>query len=271
MKRKIQVGFLNMMPDTMSYEALVRSALASHEDVMDLYPIRLVTHQYSDRTIPQGHYRSFAETLELVRLDLLIITGAPVEHLDYEQVSYWTELAQIIAQAGRRIRATAGICFGGLAIAKCLGIGKRLVEGKVFGMYRLKSMDPRCIYAGAPGSDVCMPFSTRALLDPVEVERQTMHGLRRVACSEGIDAVLETGDRRFLIVLGHPEYEVATLRQEWIRDTAKGIGYAGKFTEDYFEQIGAWMPNRDDSILAKWISSHIEEINTLRVVEGTSA
>jgi homoserine O-succinyltransferase len=270
-KKKIQVGFLNIMPDTMNYEALVRSALASYADAVDWHPIRLVTHKYGDKTMPHGYYRSFSETLQSVRLDLLIITGAPVEHLDYEQILYWTELARVIAQAGRYIRSTVGICFGGLAIAKCLGIGKRLVEDKVFGMYRLHWADACSPYKGAAESDFYMPFSTRALLDSAEVERQTGRGLRRVACAGGIDAVLETDDRRFLIVLGHPEYEVATLRQEWIRDTTKGIGYAAKFDEDYFQAIGARMPDKDDSILARWISSHIEKINAQYMAEGTSA
>ncbi len=268
MPRSIRVGLLNIMPDTEGYERLIRRALDDYSDAIELHPIRLLTHDYGDNARCQG----FAETQARTPLDLLIITGAPVEHLDYEQVSYWPELKQVIHSAHAHIRATAGICFGALAVARHLGIGKRVIPGKAFGLYRLRLADSKGVYADEAGREIRMPFSTRALLDGADVQRAVEHGeLRRVACGDDIDAVLESNDRRLLMIVGHPEYEADTLRREWLRDCAKGIAYTRDFSEEYFDVLPSNMPERADSVLSLWIASHIEAIREKSLASEVAA
>ena len=106
--------------------------------------IRLKTHSYKTWDIDHlnNHYLSWEEANEKQFLDGLIITGAPVEHLDFEEVNYWKELVTIVNQARIICASTLGLCWAGFALAYLEGVNKKVFDKKLFGVYSLKSLAP---------------------------------------------------------------------------------------------------------------------------------
>ena len=157
----------------------------------------------------ENFYVHFEDAINHQKLDGLLLTGAPVEELPFENVKYWGELTRILKYAHNNISSTLGICWGGLALAKFLGIEKVQYPEKMFGVYETINLDrshritgdmddvfwcAQSRHAGIPGR--CSRSGARQGNDPAS----------RVCKGAGY-TIFESADQRFLIHLGHPEYE----------------------------------------------------------------
>ncbi|MET0286655.1 MAG: homoserine O-succinyltransferase, partial [Polyangiales bacterium] len=140
--------------------------------------------------------------------DGLILTGAPVEELPFEQVRYFPELRGVLERARATIATTLGLCWGGMALAHLLGVGKVRFARKLFGVYALEGYGP------------CAQ-SRHAGLDPVQLSDAAVRGQVRVLSG---DTLVESVDGRYMMHLGHPEYTPARLRFEYLRDRELGRG-----------------------------------------------
>jgi homoserine O-succinyltransferase len=220
----LRVGIVNIMPRIEAYEPLLLRRLGASAHVVQPVFVRLETHAYtsSDRSHLDHFYRTFDQ---VGPLDGLIVTGAPVEEVEFEEVHYWNELGAILREAQRTIRSTLGICWGGLALGSLLEIPKRLFPRKLFGVY-----DHRVVLDG----DELLPRERLAWLrcahsrhsgsDEQALSRAVAAGRVRVLASspEAGTTVFSSPDHRFVAHLGHPEYEVDRLVFEWERDQAAG-------------------------------------------------
>jgi homoserine O-succinyltransferase len=204
-ERALRVGVINLMPFAERYEPMLLEPLAATEHWVEPVWIRLASHpsRSTDPAHRARYYRSFAEA---GTLDGLILTGAPVEELPFEQVRYFSELLSLLEQARATIASTLGLCWGGMALAQLLGIAKVRFARKLFGVYPLEGYGP-------------CPQSRHAGLDREQLEAAARSGAVRVLSGE---TILESGDRRYLMHLGHPEYTPARLRFEYERDRALG-------------------------------------------------
>jgi len=139
-RRRLRIGIINIMPRLEAYEPYLLDPLARHAEVVEPVFVRLASHGYhsSDRAHLERFYRTFDAAISEAPLDGLIVTGAPVEELPFEQVHYLRELEDILGYARRHVVTTLGLCWGGLLIAHLLGIGKRVFARKLFGVF-----DPR--------------------------------------------------------------------------------------------------------------------------------
>ena len=140
--RALRIGILNIMPKAETYEFSLLHPLG--RSVLQIEPIwiRLKTHEYksSDHEHIKKMYVTFEEASES-HLDGLIVTGAPVEEIPFEEVSYWDEIKRILKYAHNNVTSTLGICWGGLAIAKFLSIEKVLYTKKIFGVFQMTNLD----------------------------------------------------------------------------------------------------------------------------------
>jgi homoserine O-succinyltransferase len=143
--RPLRIGIVNIMPRAELYEAhLVRPLARAPLPVTPVW-IRLQSHVYgsSDAAhIEQRTYVTFDRAVAREPLDGLVLTGAPVEELEFRDVRYWTELCEILGYCRARVPGVLGICWGGLALAKQLGIEKQVFEKKLFGVYQNSVLDP---------------------------------------------------------------------------------------------------------------------------------
>jgi homoserine O-succinyltransferase len=220
----LRVGIINIMPRLEAYEPLLLRRLAPASRTVEPVFVRLQSHRYgsSDRAHLDRFYRTFDAA---GRLDGLIVTGAPVEEVEFAEVHYWPELTAILREAQTSVRSTLGICWGGLALGALLGIPKRLFRQKLFGVYEHRVLlegDPllpadrlssfRCAHSRHSGSD-----------DDAVVRAAREGRVRLLAHSPRTGAtVFASPDHRFVAHLGHPEYEADRLVFEWERDQAAG-------------------------------------------------
>jgi homoserine O-succinyltransferase len=227
--RPLRVGVLNLMPRLETYEPSLRAALSSGDSpqrCVELVGIRLASHGYrsSDPEHLRAHYRGYDEVTREAPLDGLLLTGAPVETLDFPAVHYWQELAFLLYRARREVSSTLGLCWGAMALASLEGIAKVNLPRKIFGAFDHElSPEGRAWLPSLGGSYRC-PQSRHAGLEEASVARAIRDG--RVLSLARSDAtghtLLVTGDRRVVMHLGHPEYEPSRIAFEWDRDRAAG-------------------------------------------------
>ena len=157
-------------------------------------------------------------------LDGLIITGAPVEHLPFEEVNYWKELVSLIEESKLKCASTLGLCWAGFAMAYMAGVEKNIFNKKLFGVYPMRSLVPGHSLMGTQDDEFFCPQSRHAGLPDIEMEKAEKEGkLRLLAHGEKVGyTIFETPDQRQLMHLGHPEYNVDRLKSEMDRDKKRG-------------------------------------------------
>jgi homoserine O-succinyltransferase len=224
--RPLRVGILNIMPKGEAYEPYLLFPLS--RTIIQIEPIwiRLHSHAYKSTDIDHldQYYDYFENAIAKAPLDGLVVTGAPVEEMEYEQVSYWDEITTILTFARQNITSTFGICWGGLALAKMVGIEKEMFKEKLFGVFETRNLDRSHPITGEL-DDVfwCVQSRHSGISDGV-LERERLSGTLNLLAhsSNGGYTIFESADRRFLMHLGHPEYEAHRLVDEYRRDAALG-------------------------------------------------
>jgi homoserine O-succinyltransferase len=194
--------------------------------------LRLREHQSksSDARHVERFYRYFDEAASDKGLDALIVTGAPVEEIDFEDVRYWRELSDIFDWARREAFSTLGVCWAAMALAYLAGVEKVVYPSKLFGVFESERLDERHpIMAGESDRFRC-PQSRHAGFDPATFERAVAAGkIKPLAVSSVAGpTIFESADGKFLSHIGHPEYEPERLVEEYYRDKKKGRGDVGE-------------------------------------------
>lgn len=225
--RPLRIGIVNLMPRAETYESLLVATLASADVLIDVTWLRLSTPAYasSDRARIERVYVPLAAALDERALDGLIITGAPVDEMPFEAVTYWHELSALLQRAREAVPSTLGLCWGALAIARLLGIEKVTFDTKLFGVYPLEVVDRQHPLLRGLAPEFDCPQSRNSGLSSPDVNASTAAGCTRVLAGsdEAGPVILESTDRRFLMHTGHPEYDAARLLFEYRRDVAAEV------------------------------------------------
>lgn len=224
--RPLRIGILNIMPLGKQYEFNLLHPLGLSPLQIEPIWIRLRSHSY--KTWDLAHldklYVSWEEAMTPKPLDGLIITGAPVEHLCFEDVNYWPELVEMIDEARRSCASTLGLCWAGFALAYLAGVDKQAFDRKLFGVFPMRSLVPGHALMGTQDDRFVCPQSRHAGLPDAAMEAAQRQGrLRLLAHGEKVGyTIFETTDQRQLMHLGHPEYNAGRLLTEMERDKARG-------------------------------------------------
>ncbi len=224
--RPLRIGILNIMPQAESYEFKVLHPLGRSLIQIEPVWIRLNTHVYNstDKDHLFNLYVSFEEAIKDRHLDGLILTGAPVENINFEEVNYWEEIVEILAYARENIISTLGLCWGGLALAKILGIDKQPFREKLFGVFETRNINCNHRVTGDLDDIFWCPQSRHSFISDRVLEDVRDRGIVNLL-AHSHDAgytIFESSDHRFMIHLGHPEYDAIRLVDEYIRDHDKG-------------------------------------------------
>jgi len=255
--RALRIGILNIMPKAETYEFRLLQPLG--RSIMQIEPvwIKLLTHKY--QSSDQGHldklYIPFEDAVAKEPLDGLIVTGAPVEEIPFEDVVYWDEVKRILKYASHNIASTLGICWGGLALAKFLDIDKVVFPKKVFGVYEVKNLEREHPITGEMDDVFWCAQSRHAGIPDDVLERERDKGSIRLLAhaKEGGYVMFESPDHRFLIHLGHPEYEPRRLIEEYQRDVAKGrCDVDPPLNLDLQNPLNTWRSHRNE-LFTQWI------------------
>ena len=175
---------------------------------------------HESRNTAAEHMEEFYRPFRAVRdekFDGLIITGAPIEHLPFEEVSYWPELTEVFDWTQTNVHATFGVCWGGMAMLHHFhGVRKHLLDHKLFGCYRHMNFAPESPYLRGFSDDFVMPVSRWTEMRRPEIEAA---GLSVLLHSDEVGpALVEDPAHRALHVFNHLEYDSGTLNEEYQRD-----------------------------------------------------
>jgi len=263
--RALRIGILNIMPKAETYEFNLIHPLG--RSIMQIEPvwIRLENHNYSSSN--QDHidklYCTFEEAIHQQHLDGLILTGAPVEDIPFEEITYWDEIKRILKYAGHNISSTMGICWGGLALAKFLGIPIEVYPKKLFGVFESINLDRQHRITGEIDDRFWCPQSRFAgIADHImEIEREKGNINLLAYSDKGGYFIFETPDQRFIMHLGHPEYPSRRLIEEALRDLK--MNRTDVETPENFDinqPINRWRGHRTE-FFSQWIK-YIHESTT---------
>lgn len=247
--RPLNVLILNLMPTKIVTETQLLRKLSNTPLQIQVELLR--TSSYRSRNTDSDHLESFYTTFEQVRdrrFDGMIITGAPVENMEFQQVDYWEELCEIMEWSKSHVHSTLHICWGAQAgLYYHHGIEKRSLPKKLFGVYETMVLKPSSpLFRGfddifyAPNSRYTEVWKADILKVP-ELE------LVAYSPEAGVYAVKSQDSRQFF-VMGHPEYDPDTLAREYWRDRNKGLDIA--VPEHYFPG-----DNPDKPPVVRWRSA----------------
>lgn len=220
--RPLQIGLLNLMPKKIATETQFARLIGATPLQIDLTLIRMTEHQ--SRNTSADHMEAFYTSFQEVKhrkFDGLIITGAPIEHLPYEQVSYWGEMQEVIHWTQTNVHSTFGVCWGGMAMVYELhGVDKRMLDAKAFGCFRHRRTDNGSPYLRGFSDDLVVPVSRWTEIAQEDLDRAGLTTL--LTSDEAGPCLVEDAAHRALYVFNHFEYDRGTLKEEYDRDVKAG-------------------------------------------------
>lgn len=222
--RPISIVIVNLMPLKEETELQILRSLSNTPLQVDVSFVALESHAstHTSKSHLNKFYQTFSE-IERSYFDGLIITGAPVEQMEYEQVDYWQEISGIMEWSKRHVTSTLHLCWGAQAgLYYHYGIQKHALDKKMFGVYEHKVMNRKIPLVRGFDDHFFAPHSRHTEVRKEDIEKQ--EGLTVLAESEeaGVFLVInEDGSQIF--VMGHPEYDRVTLHKEYARDRDKGL------------------------------------------------
>lgn len=223
--RPLRIGLLNLMPKKIQTENQFARLIGATPLQIDFQLIRMTEHQTKNTAAEHmaTFYRPFQEVKDSgEKFDGLIITGAPIEHLPFEDVTYWDELCQVMDWTQTHVHSTFGVCWGGMAmIYHFHRVAKHILPSKAFGCFRHQSLAPTSPYLRGFSDDFVIPVSRWTEMRQAEID--TVPGLVTLIGSDEVGPCLvEDAGHRALYIFNHFEYDSDTLKQEYDRDVANG-------------------------------------------------
>ncbi|MBR9842245.1 MAG: homoserine O-succinyltransferase [Rhodobacteraceae bacterium] len=223
--RPLRIGLLNLMPKKIQTENQFARLIGATAIQIELSLIRMSEHK--PRNTGADHmaefYRPFSEVKASgEKFDGFIITGAPIEHLPFTDVTYWEELCEVFEWTRTHVHSTFGVCWGGMAMINYFhGVKKHILDAKAFGCFRHRNMDPASHYLRGFSDDCVIPVSRWTEMKQAEINANP--NLKTLLSSEDVGPCLvEDLSQRALYIFNHFEYDSDTLKQEYDRDVAEG-------------------------------------------------
>ena len=222
--RPLKIGLLNLMPKKIQTENQFARLIGATPLQIELSLIRMSEHQTKNTAAAhmEEFYRPFSDVKASgEKFDGLIITGAPIEHLPFEEVTYWDELLEVMDWTQTNVHSTFGVCWGGMAMAYHFhGIVKHDLPAKSFGCLRQKNLAPTSPYLRGFSDDLVTPVSRWTEMRKAEMDAAGLTTL--LGSDETGPCLVEDPAHRALYIFDHLEYDSGTLKEEYDRDIANG-------------------------------------------------
>lgn len=222
--RPLKILLLNLMPTKIDTETQLSRLLSNTPLQVELYLMHTATHKAQN--VAEEHLTSFYRTFDYYKddyFDGMVITGAPVEKMEFEEVDYWQELCEIMEWSKTHVHSTFHICWGAQAgLYYHYGVKKRPLDEKLFGVFPHKADYTRSILLRGFDEVFSVPHSRHTTVLREDIEK--VPELKIIASSEeaGIYAV-STKNGKQIFITGHSEYDPRTLEKEYQRDKTLGL------------------------------------------------
>ena len=263
--RPLYIVILNLMPTKEETELQLLRALSNTPLQIDV--TLMCVESYVSKNTPASHlnkyYKRFREIRDR-RFDGMIITGAPVEQMPFEEVDYWSELTDIMEWSKTNVFSTFHICWGAqAAMYHFYGLKKKLLPQKLFGLYRHKVRNRREPLVRGFDDEFYAPHSRHTTVDAEEI--RACSELTILAESEEAGVFIAMAEEgRKVFVFGHPEYDRLTLEKEYLRDKNKGLDI--QLPKDYFPENDSrnrpllmWRAHAN-TLYTNWINYYVYQL-----------
>ena len=222
--RPIEIGILNLMPLKEDNELQTLRSLSNTPLQVNVTFLTVSSHESAHTS--QKHLEQFYVTLEDIRdrnLDGLIITGAPVEQMDFEEVDYWEEICEIMDWAKEHVTSTLHVCWGAQAgLYHYYGIKKHQMDKKVFGVYEHRVKNRKIPLVRGFDDYFMAPHSRHTEMSRADIEAVPELTILAESEEAGVFLIIDN-DGRKIFLMGHPEYDRRTLHKEYMRDKNQGL------------------------------------------------
>lgn len=222
--RPLKILILNLMPNKIVTETQLLRLLGNTPLQTEITLLKTATYQ--SKNTGEEHLFSFYKTFEEIKdhtYDGLIITGAPVETMDFEDVDYWNELTEIMEYSKKNVTSTLHICWGSQAgLYYHYGIKKYPLEKKLFGVFNHDVREPKDKLVRGFDDEVMIPHSRNTTV--LEEEIKEVDDLKILLTSDDAGVcIVASKDKKQVFISGHAEYDRGTLLDEYTRDIDKGL------------------------------------------------
>lgn len=222
--RPLQIAILNLMPNKQETEVQLLRSLSNTPLQVDI--TFLTTGTYVGKNTPTSHLDQFYLTYKDVsnrKFDGLIITGAPVELMEFEEVAYWDELVSIMEWSKTHVTSTLHICWGAQAgLYYHYGIQKRKLDKKMFGIFEHRVLRRRVPLVRGFDDIFYAPHSRHTTVDKEDILKEEELEILAESDEAGVFLVMAQEGKQ-IYVMGHPEYDRFSLDNEYKRDIGKGL------------------------------------------------
>ncbi|HKJ26423.1 MAG TPA: homoserine O-succinyltransferase, partial [Anaerolineales bacterium] len=274
--RPLQVAILNLMPTKIKTETQLLRLLGNSALQVEITLLQTATYQPTHTAADHllKHYQTW-DDVRSQKFDGLVITGAPLGHLAYEQIEYWDELCAIMDWAETNVYATLYICWAAhAAFYYHYGLSTRKNQKKVFGVYEHRVLARNEKLLRGFDDVFYAPHSRHASVWADDIRR--VNDLKLLAESDQAGAYLATSkDGRKIFVMGHSEYDPLTLKEEYERDIAKGLNI--EIPGNYFPQDDPTKPpevrwrGHANLLYANWLNYYVYQVTPYNIADIPTA
>ncbi len=233
--RPLKIAILNLMPKKIETETQILRLLSNTPLHVNIELLQVSSHQ--SKNTSAEHMLAFYKTFEDIKnenFDGLIITGAPIEHLEYEDVDYWDEICKIMEWSKTNVYSTIHICWGAQAgLYYHYGVRKYSLDSKMFGVFPHRIVSPNHPLLKGFDDIFMVPHSRYTQVSKEDILKVPELEILTESEISGIHIVCDRSNRQFFIT-GHSEYDRDTLANEFFRDLQKGLDIQVPY--NYFPQ-----------------------------------
>ncbi len=262
--RPIEIAILNLMPTKETTETQLLRLLGNSSLQVNITLIK--TDSYASKHAAAEHMDRFYKNLSEVRemkFDGMIVTGAPVETIPFEDVKYWKELVSIMDFAQENVTSTIYICWGAqAALYHKFGIGKLPLCKKLFGVYPARASVKNDMLLKGMDDVFYIPNSRHTKVDEDAVRRCAEIKILAESDEAGI-AIAKTHDNKSFFFTGHSEYDRFTLKNEYLRDLSKGLDISAPenyFCDDTLDKVDMKWKSTANLLFYNWLNYYVYQV-----------
>lgn len=225
--RPLQIALVNLMPNKVRTEAQIARLVGATPLQVELSLISMASHTPKNTAAEHmlAFYQPWSDIFDR-KFDGMIVTGAPIELLDFEEVGYWSELTDMLEWSKSHVHSLFTICWGAqAALYHFHGVPKHALKAKAFGVYRHRNLDATSPYLRGFSDDFSVPVSRWTETRREDLPPDAGLNVLMESDATGICMVAESGARR-LFMFNHIEYDSTSLHEEYQRDVTKGSDIA---------------------------------------------
>ena len=254
----IQIAILNLMPMKEDTELQLLRKLSCTDKNVQITFVKTDNHKY--KNVSQEHLDNFYEDFNSIKnkkWDGLIITGAPIELMEFEEVDYWDELKEIMEWSKQNVKSTLHICWGAQAgLYYHYGIEKIMLPEKKFGVFKHTIYDVQSSLVNGLKQDFMAPHSRHTTVNENDIKKKTNLIITAYSNDAGVFLV-ENKQKNQIFVMGHLEYDINTLDNEYKRDISKGLDI--RKPQNYYkigQPFDSWSKN-GDRFYSNWVNYYL--------------